>query len=114
MRVIHHLHHPQDIFFIDDDPGKPEHTPCRVVRVDRHLNVILVADRHDLFKEVFQIGKQFFPVDILVHCKQFLHLCHPLRLPARHHRTVGIPCDRFKHLLRIKGIHCRLGIGKHR
>lgn len=79
MRVIHHCHHAQDVGFVDDDTRKAEYAPCRIIGMDRHIDVVFVADRHDALQE--------------------------LRLPARHDRAVGVTCDGFKHVLRIKGVN---------
>ena len=114
MRVIDHFHHPQDVFFIDDDAREPEYAPRRIVRMDRHIDVVFIADGHDPFQEIFQVGKEFFIVDIFVHLEELFHMCHALRLPARHHSAVHLAGDRVKHLFRVKGIHCLLCVGEDR
>ena len=114
MRVVHHTHHPVDVLLVDDNPGKPEHAPCGIVGMNRHINIVFVADRHNPFQEVFQVCEQLLVVDIPVHLKQLFHMSHSLRLPARHNRTVGVCGNGFKHLFRVKGVNCLLGIGEHR
>ena len=113
MRVIDHLHHAQNVFFINDDSRKTEDTPCRVVRVNGHSNVVLVADRHDAFEEVFEVGKQFLIIHIAVSVKELFHFCHALRLPARKNCAVCITCDRFKHFFRNKCVYGGLFVGKY-
>ncbi len=113
VRIVHHLHHPQDVLFVDDDSGKPENAPCRIVRMDRHVNIILIAHRHDFFQKILQIGKQLLSVHILIHLKKLFYPCHTLRLPARHYRSVRVFRDRRKHLLRVQRVHRFLRVGKH-
>ena len=55
MRIVNHLHHAQDILLVDDNARKPKHAPCRVVRMDCHVDVIPVAYRHDFFQKILQV-----------------------------------------------------------
>ena len=56
--------------------------------MDRHLDVILVADRHDGLQEVYEVLEQLLAVNILIHLEELLDLRHTLRLPAWHNRAV--------------------------
>ena len=112
MRIVHHFHHPQDVFFIDNDAWESEYAPCRIVRMDRHINVVFIADRHDPFQKIFQVCKELFIVNILVHLEEFFYMCHALRFPAGHYSAVSLAGDGFKHLFRIKGIYCFLCVGE--
>ena len=55
--VVNHLHHTQNVCFVDDDTGQSEHAPCGVIRMNCHVDIILVTDRHDAFQKVFQVCK---------------------------------------------------------
>ena len=101
MRIIHSVHQAQDILLIDNDSRKAEYAPRRIVRMNRHINVILVAYRHNALQEVNQIFKEFLVVDIFIHREKLLDLCHALRLPARHHGSVHIAGNGIEHILRI-------------
>ena len=113
MRVIDHLHHPEDIFLAGDDARKPENRPCRIIRVNCHVDVIFVTDRHDPLEKIFQVLKQLLLVDALIFFKKLLYMCEALRLPARHYRAVRIVVDRIEKLLRIQGVNCFLRIRKY-
>ena len=52
MRIVYHAHHALQIWQVNDDARKTEHTPGRIIRVDGHVNVIFVTYRHDCFEEV--------------------------------------------------------------
>ena len=73
--------------------------------MDCHVNVILVAHRHDALQKILQVGKQFFIVNVLVHGKKLFDVRHALRLPARHDAAVGIPGDGREHIFWIDGIY---------
>ena len=118
--VIHHLHHPQDVGLVYNDSGQAEYTPGGIVRMDRHVDVVFVADRHNAFKKIFQVCKQLFVIHVFIHFKQLFHPCHAFRLPAGHYGAVHFSCDGVKHFFRIQGIHgllcvCQYGgaVGPH-
>ena len=52
MRIVYHAHHALQIWQVDDDARKTEHTPGRIIRVDGHVDVIFVTYRHDRFEKV--------------------------------------------------------------
>ena len=81
--------------------------------MDCHVDLILIADRHDLLQKILEIRKQLLIVHIPVLHKQFFDMCHSLWLPARHHSAVRIPCNRRKHLLRVQRIDRLLCVGKY-
>ena len=114
MDIIHCMHDLEDVCLVVDDAGKTEDGPCRIIRMDCHFNIVLVAYRHDCLQEVDKIIEQSLRVHILVESEQFLHMGKTLRLPARHHGAVHITCDGIKHLLWIDGIHGCLHISKYR
>ncbi len=66
VRVVNHSHHPQNIFLIRDNPRQAENAPRRIIRMNRHIDVVSVADRHDFFQKIFEILKQLFTVHIPV------------------------------------------------
>ena len=113
VRIIHHFHHAQDIFLVDDDAGQAENAPGRIVGMDGHVDIVFVADRHDAFQEIFQVGKQLFFIDILIHGEKVFDFLHALRFPAGHDRAVGIAGNGCKHIFRIQFVHCFLSIGKN-
>ena len=90
VRVIHHFHHAKDVGLVDDDAGKSEHAPGGIVRMDRHVDVVFVADRHDALQEIFQIGKQRLIIHVAVHLEQLFDVLHAFRFPAGHDGTVGV------------------------
>ena len=112
MRIVDHAHHAENVFLVDDDARKTKYAPGRIVRMDCHVDVILVAHRHDALQKILQVGKQFFIVNVLVHGKKLFDVRHALRLPARHDAAVGIPGDGLEHFLRIEGIHSLLGVSE--
>ena len=114
MRIVHHVHDPEHVFFIGHDPRQPEHAPGRVVGMNGHPNVIFPAYRHDLLQKIPEIFKQPFLIHALVHGKQLLYPCHALRLPARQDRAVHILSNGGKHGLRVQPVHRLLGVGQHR
>ena len=113
VRVVYHFHHTQNVLLVDDDTRQSEYAPCRIIRVDCHVDVIFVTNRHNSLQEIFQVFKQFLIIDFFVHLKQFFDMLHSFRLPSRHHRSVHIPCDRIKHFFRIQCIYCFLCISKY-
>ena len=88
MYIVDSIHQTKDTCLGVDDSGETEDGPCRIIRVDRHLDVILVADRHDGLQEVYEILEQLLAVNILIHLEELLDLRHTLRLPAWHNRAV--------------------------
>ena len=64
--LVDHLHHPLNVALVDDDPRQTEDAPGRIVRVNRHVDIIAVADRHNRFQENPQILKQLFFIDAAV------------------------------------------------
>ena len=112
--IIHHLHHPLQIGQVNDDSGKTKHAPGRIVRMNCHINVVFVTDRHDSFQEVFQIGKECFLVHILVHFKELLDFRHALTFPAGQDKTIGVGGNGIKHFHRIDAVHSLLAISKYR
>ena len=113
MNVVDSLHQAQDVFLVDDDARQSEDAPCRIIRMDGHLDVVLIADRHDRLQEVNQVVKQLFVVDILIQFKQLLYLGHALRFPARHDGSVHIAGNGIEHLFRIDAVNSFLGICQH-
>ena len=114
MWIVHHFHHAKYVGLVNDNTRQAKYTPSRIVRMNGHVYVILVTDRHDFLQEIFQIFKQLFVVNVFIHLEQFFHMCHTFRLPARHHGSVRISGKRGKHLLRMNGVHCFLGISQYR
>ena len=113
MRIVHHLHHAVNIFFVDDDAGQTEYAPGGIVGMNGHVDIIFVAGGHDALQEIFQIFKELVIIHILVHLKQFFYPGHTLGLPAGHYRAVHIAGDGFEHLLRIQSIHSLLGVSQY-
>ena len=111
--IVYHFHHSQNILFVNDDSRKTKYAPCRIIRMDCHLDIILVTYRHNLLKEIFQVLKQFFIINIFVHSKKLFYFCHTFRLPARHYSSVHIACDRVEHFLRIQCVYCFLCISQY-
>ena len=93
VEIVHRLEHSDNVFLAGDDSRKTEHRPRRIIRMNRHVDVVFVAHRHDCLEEVNQIFKKLFVVDVLVHCKEFLYACHAFRFPSRKNETVGILID---------------------
>ena len=44
---IHCLHQLQQLLLACDDPGQAEYRPCRIIRMNGHLNVIFLTHRLD-------------------------------------------------------------------
>ena len=101
--IIHCVQHSLKLLLAGDDAWKSEHAPCRIIRMNCHLDVILVADRHDCLQEVNKVLEKLLLIDILVHFKQLLDVGHSLRLPARHHGSVHAAADGIEH---VCGINC--------
>ena len=55
MRIVYHLHHTQDVFLINNDTRQTEHTPGGIIGMNRHVNIVFIAYRHDPLQEVLQI-----------------------------------------------------------
>ena len=111
--VVHHLHHALKVGQAGDDPGQAEYAPSRVIRVDSHADIVSVTNRHNSFQEIFQVGEKLFLVHILIKGKELLDFRHTLRLPARHHISVGIPRDGIKHFFRIQSVDGLLAVGQN-
>ena len=127
MYIVDRIHQTKDTCLGVDDSGETEYGPCRIIRVDRHLDIILVADRHDGLQEVYEVLEQLLAIDILIHIEELLDLRHTLRLPARHYGAVRhllhgssevIRIDRVDGLLvvcetggTIRVLTCELGSG---
>ena len=62
MRIVHHLHQTQDIYFIYSDPWRAKDVPRRIVWMNCHIDIVLIADWHNAFKEIFQVSKHLFHV----------------------------------------------------
>ena len=88
MYIVDSIHQTKDVCLGVDDSGETEYGPCRIIRVDRHLDVILVADRHDGLQEVNEVLEQLLAIHVLIHLEELLYLLHTLRLPAWHNRAV--------------------------
>ena len=71
--------------------------------MDCHLDVSLLAGRHDCFKEILQIIPEFFFGDRCISFEKLIKLCHTLRLPARERHVVLLreAHDVFRHGLII-------------
>lgn len=67
VRVIHHFHHAEDVFLINDDSGEAEYAPGGVIRMNGHVDVVFITGGHDAFQEIFQIGKELFIVNVFIH-----------------------------------------------
>ncbi len=50
-----------------------------------HVDVVLVADRHDGVQEINKVLKELVLIHILIKLEQLLDMCHTLRFPAGHH-----------------------------
>ena len=111
--IVHHLHHAEDVFLVDDDTGQSKYAPGGVVGMDGHVDVIFIAHRHDALQEIFQVGEKLLVIHILVHFEELFDVGHALGLPAGQDGSVGIPADGGEHVLRVQGINCLLGIGQH-
>ena len=89
---------------------KTEDTPCRVVRVNGHFDVVLAADRHDAFEEVFEVGKQFLIIHIAVSVKELFHFADALRpQPGRiaPFASPAIDSNIFPEQVRLRRTVCR-------
>ena len=93
MRVVNRLEHAHDIFLAGDNAWQPKYRPCRIIRMNSHVDVVLVADRHDCLEEVYKVVKKFFVCDVLVQFEKFLYACHTLRFPAGQDKAVGVLVD---------------------
>ena len=113
VRVVHHLQHAVQVLAAGDDARQAEHAPGRVVRMNGHIDVVLVAHGHDGLEEVLEVGEQRFVVHALVDLKQRLDLLHALGLPAGQDVAVGVRADRGEHVLGIERVHLRLVVGQH-
>ena len=113
VRVIHHFHHAEDVFLINDDSGEAEYAPGGVIRMNGHVDVVFITGGHDAFQEIFQIGKELFIVNVFIHGEEVFDFFHTLRFPAGHDAAVGICADGGKHILWIQFVHCFLGICKN-
>ena len=49
----------EDVLLVDDDTRKSEYTPGRIIRVNRHIDIVFVADRHDLLRKYFRLSNNF-------------------------------------------------------
>ena len=74
MRVGHGIQQPTNIFGCAHNPWQPENLDGRVVGVDTHIDITLVADGHDSLEEVFQVGAQLCLVDTVIECEQLAEL----------------------------------------
>ena len=71
-----------DVLGAGQQAGQAEDVPGGIVHMDGHLDVALMADRHQRFEEVLQVLPQLFLGDGGVGLEQLVELGHPLRLPA--------------------------------
>ena len=78
--------------------------------MDRHLDVIFIADGHDLLEEILQVVEKIVARHVFVLLEELLDVRHSLGLPAGHHSAVHVACDGFKHLLGNQFVDCFLGI----
>ena len=80
----HDVQKPLQILLVRDDARQPEHTPWRIVRMDRHVDADLFRHRNDRFQK----GLEIFPKSLFAECgiggeQVFkLRLCIA-RVPAR-------------------------------
>ena len=113
MRVVYHLHHTLNVFFVNDDTGKAEYAPSGIVGMDGHVNVVFVTGGHDALKEVFEVGKKFLIVNIFVHFEELFNLSHSFGLPAGHYVAVGVILNAVEHFLGLDGIDGCLIVSKN-
>ena len=99
VRIVDHLHHAQDVLLAGDDAGQAEYGPCGIIGMDGHLDVVLIADGHDLLKEIFEVVEEIIGGHILILLEELLDVSHSLGLPAGHDGTVGVAGDGLEHLL---------------
>ena len=104
MGIIHHLHHPQDVFFVDDNSRQAEHAPGRIVGMNGHINVILLTYRHNSLQKILQVIEELFLVDIFVQFKEFFDFCHSFRLPSCKKITAALSIHGGEHVLRMDSI----------
>ena len=83
VRIIHHGQETVDALGVHQQAGQAEDVPRGIVLMDGHLDVALVAGRHDGFQEVLQVIPQLLLGDRGVSLEQLVQLSHTLRLPAR-------------------------------
>ena len=81
--VIHHFEESVDGGLVHQQTGQAENIPRRIVHVDGHFDVALLAGGHDGLQKVFQVRPQLFVVDAFVRTEQLVQLGHALGLPAR-------------------------------
>ena len=78
--IIHHGQEPVDVLAAGQQAGQAEDIPRGIIHVDGHLDVALVADRHQCFQEVLQVLPQLFLGDRGISLEQLVQLGHTLRL----------------------------------
>ena len=113
MHIVNHFHHTKYILLINDNSRQTENAPSRVIGVNCHFYIVLIAYRHYSFKKILQIFKKLFIVNILIHFKKLFYFFHSLRFPTRHNSAVHILWNRFKHLLGNDFINIILIVCKH-
>ena len=80
--VVHHGQEAVDVLGAGQQAGQAEDIPWGIVHVDGHLDVALMAHRHQGLQEVLQVLPQLFLGDGGVGLEQLVQLGHALRLPA--------------------------------
>ena len=111
--VRNHFHHTFQVCLSRDDTRQTEYAPGRIVRMDCHVDIVLVTYRHDRFQEVFQVVQQFVIVDVFVQLEQLFYFLHTLRLPARHDGTVHVILDAGEHGFRIHAVDLVLAVSEN-
>ena len=114
MRVVYSVHNFQDVFLGSDDAGQTEDWPCRIIWMNRHVDVVLIAYRHDAVEEVDQVFAQSFFVNVFVFFEEILNDCHTFWFPAWHNGSVHVAGYGFKHFFRVQVVYSFLGVSENR
>ena len=112
VRIVDHLHHAEDVLLAGDDAGQTENRPCGIIGMDRHLDVVLVADGHDLLEEVLQVIEEVVGCHVFILLEELLDVLHSLGLPAGHYCAVHVACDGLEHLLGNELVDCLLCVSQ--
>ena len=102
--IIGIVHHPQELVNgrrVHQQPGQAEDIPWGIVHVDGHLDIALMAHRHQLLQEILQVLPKLLLGHRLVSLEQLIQFRHPLRLPPGERQAVQIVQNIIRHLLGV-------------
>ena len=80
MLVWHCIEHPLDILGTTDDSWQTEYRIRRIVWVNTHIDIVLIADRHDSLQPVLHILLQLLLVDAIIKFQQISELLDRSRI----------------------------------